>query len=65
MIDNSEDMSEALNDYFLSVFTHGNLTLPDADKVFRRRKDERLPNINITCHQVMQEIDKLRINKSP
>ena len=49
IIDNSEDMSKALNHYFLSVFTHENLTmLPDADQVFRGREDERLTNINIT-----------------
>ena len=66
MIDNSEDMSEALNDYFLSVFTHENLTtLPHADQVFKAREDERLTNINITSQQVIQERDKLRISISP
>ena len=48
MINNSEDISEALNYYFLLVFTHENLTLPGADQVFRGREDERLTNINIT-----------------
>ena len=56
-------MSEALTDYFLSVFAHENLTmLPDADQVFRGR--ERLTNINITSQQVIQEINNFRINKS-
>ena len=47
-------MSEALNDYFLSVFTHDNLTtLPDTDQVLREREDETLKNINIS-RQVIQ-----------
>ena len=63
MIDNSERMSKALNDYFLSVFTHENLTtLPGADQVFKEREDERLTNIDITSQQVIQEINKLKIN---
>ena len=33
--------------------------------MFRERDGERLTNINITSQQVIQEIDKLRINKSP
>ena len=59
-------MSIAINDYLLSVFTYENLTtLCDADQVFRRKEYERLTNIKIRSHQVIQEIDKLRINKSP
>ena len=66
MVDNSEDMSVALNYCFLLVFTHENLTtLPGADQVFRGRKDKRLTNINITSQYVIQEIYELRINKSP
>ena len=54
MIENSEDMSKALNNYFLSVFTHENLTLlPGADQVFRERADERLTNIYIKSQQVI------------
>ena len=40
-------MSEVLNQYFSSVFTHMNLTLPDADQVFREKEDERSTNLNI------------------
>ena len=40
IIENSEDMSKELNQYFLSVFTQENLTLPDANQVFRGREDE-------------------------
>ena len=39
--------------------------LPDTDEVFREREDERLTNSNIRSQQVIQEIGKLRINKSP
>ena len=55
-------MSKVLNHYFLLVFTQKNLTLPDADQVFRRKE---LMNINITSQQVIQDIDKLKIDKSP
>ena len=61
ILENSEDTSVALNEYFLSVFTHEILNmLPDTDQVFRGREDERLMNLNVTSQQVIQEIDKLR-----
>ena len=64
-IENSEDMmSKKLNQYFLSVFTENLTTLSYADQVFRGRKDEKLTNINITSQQVIEGIDKLRIDKS-
>ena len=66
MIENSENMSKALNHDFLSVFTHENLkTLPNADQVFKGRADERLTNINITSQQLIQKIDTLRFNETP
>ena len=43
MIYSNEDVSEALNDYYLSVLTHENLiTLSDADRVFRGKKHNKL-----------------------
>ena len=67
IIENSRDMSEALNQYFISVFMNDTTltTLPDTDKVLIGREDKILKNLNITSQQVIQEIDKLKINKSP
>ena len=49
MKENSEDMNATLNDYFLSVFTHENLTtLIDADLVFRGKEDVRSMKLSIT-----------------
>ena len=53
IIESSEGMCTALNEYFLSVFTQEDMTtIPEARKVFRGRDHEKLRDITITREEV-------------
>ena len=59
-------MSEALNKYFLSVFTQEDMTyMPDAVQVFRRGVNSSLTDIKINREEGIKEIDRLSSTKSP
>lgn len=63
---NNREMSEALNKYFVSVFTQEDISyLPDAVQVFRGGTDNNLSDIYINREEVIKEIDRLNSTKSP
>ncbi len=58
-MESGKEMSNLLNDYFLSVFTRENQdTIAGED-------DEKLRDVIITRQVVQKEIEKLNKNKSP
>ncbi len=64
IIDSSQDMSEALNNYFVSTFTHENLTSrPEAEQIFAGMEEDKLSDISITREDVLSEIDNLKKTK--
>ncbi len=66
VIDDSEGMNKLLNNYFLSVFTQENLsTLPEGVQVYEGNDNDRLRDVTITRQVVLEEIDRLKKNKSP
>ena len=66
IIAGSREMSEALNEYFLSIFTQEDMTyIPDAVQVFRGGADNSLMDISISRVEVIKEIDRLSSTKSP
>ena len=66
LYDSSEDMSEVLNQYFVSVFTQETLTsIPEADPVFTGGTENELKDIKICRDDVVKEINKLSATKSP
>ncbi len=66
IIESREEMSNLLNDYFLSVFMKENQdTIPAEEEVFQGEDNEKLRDISITRQVVQKEIEKLKKNKSP
>ena len=62
----NREMSEALNKYFVSVFTREDLSyLPEAVQVFRGGVENKLTDIHINREEVIREIDRLSSTKSP
>ena len=62
----NREMSEVLNNYFLSVFTQEDLTyIPDALQVYRGGAENSLTGIRINKEDVLKEIDRLSSTKSP
>lgn len=66
LVENGEDMSKMLNDYFLSVFTQENLTtIPERVQVYEGEDNDKLRDVTITRQVVQDEIGRLKKNKSP
>ena len=66
LLESSKDMSEALNQYFVSVFTQEDVDLiPEADSVYTGESSNKLINIKISRDDVLGEINKLSATKSP
>lgn len=66
MIDTAEEMSEALNRYFITVFTKERLdNVPDGEKLFRGEETAGLTDINISREDINRKIDRLKITKAP
>ena len=66
LIDNDEEISKELNNYFVSVFTQEEPGREvRLDQIFRGQEDEALTNINISREMVGKEIDRLKKTKSP
>ncbi len=66
IIESGEEMSNLLNDYFLSVLTKKNQdTIPAGEEVFQGEDNEKLRDIIITRQVVQKEIERLKKNKSP
>lgn len=65
LIHNSKHIDEALNEYFLSIFTQEIQTLiPEVDQVFLGKKTNKLRDIIVTSKTICQEIERLE-EKSP
>ena len=66
LLDTEEEMSEALNDYFLSAFTREKLDeVPQGDQIFSGEEEEILTDISISREDVVRLIDKLKATKAP
>ncbi len=59
IIDSGKEMSNLLNDYFLSVFTRENQdTIPAGEEVFQGEDNGKLRDVIITRQVVQQGIEK-------
>lgn len=66
LIDDSQEISKELNDYFLSVFSQvGDDREPEPEQVFKGQEVDKLIDILISKEIVSKEIDKLKKTKSP
>ena len=66
MINGSEEISKALNSYFLSVFTEEICDeIPEVELIFKGKEEEKLKNITIRKEDVLKKINKLKKTKSP
>ncbi len=66
IVENYENMSTLLNDYFLAVFTQDDQTnIPDKVQIYEGGDDDKLGGLNMTKQVVQNDIDKLKRNKSP
>ncbi len=59
MIDTDEEMSEALNKYFLTVFIKERL-----ERIYRGEEVGRLTNIYVSREDVIRQIEKLKATKA-
>ena len=59
--------ADLLNNYFSSVFTKENTeNVPQPDQKFKGNENEKnLINLDITEHDVLQKLAKLKVDKSP
>ena len=58
MIDTAEEMSEALNRYFLTVFTKERIdNVPDGEQIFRGEETQRLTDIKISREDVNRQVE--------
>ncbi len=66
LFDTDEAMSEALNKYFLTVFTVERLdVIPQGDEIYRGDEVGTLTNISISREDVIRQIDRLKVTKAP
>jgi len=65
VISRAEDMIEEFNKFFISVFTNeGNESIPEAEWMYKRPRDEQLCDLEITEKRVLCELDRLRDDKA-
>ncbi len=66
IFESGKEMSNLLNDYFLSVFASENQeTIPTGEEVFQGKDNWKLKDVIITRQVFQKEIKKLKKNKSP
>lgn len=60
------EMAESFNDYFASVFTQENLlNCPVPEKLFLGSAEEEARDITITKEEIIEQLRRLKIDKSP
>lgn len=62
-VSSDSDKTEALNNFFSSVFTHENPILPVITPP--EDEDDRVPELLITEEEVLKKQQKLKVDKSP
>ena len=65
MIENGEEISRELNNYFLSVFSQEVDEELEPEQIFRGLENNKLTDIGISKEIVCKEIGRLKKNKSP
>ncbi len=65
LIDTDEEMSEALNRYFLTVLTKERLDdIPQGEQIYKGEAVEGLTGINLSRGIMIRQIDRLKTDKS-
>ncbi len=65
LVETGEDMSQMMNEYFLSVFTQENITtIPQRVQVYEGEENDKLRDVIITRQVVQDEISRFKKSKS-